>query len=122
MLAVDNSGESPGLTGHTPRQVANNVSGKSEGSCHKCVPFYSFIRHFMELQPNVVLLTSHSQFLTFTPLFTVSLPHFLFLSPSFSSCCEMTQLGWPWLIRAHPRGGRMELLGLYGFSSHYVDF
>lgn len=37
VLAADKSGESPGLTGHTPCQVAHNVSGKSEGSYHKLV-------------------------------------------------------------------------------------
>lgn len=45
-VGADKSGESPGLTGHTPRQVANNVSRKNEGSGHTFVllcfysPFY----------------------------------------------------------------------------------
>lgn len=30
-VGVDKSGESPGLTGHTPHQVANNVSRKKKG-------------------------------------------------------------------------------------------
>lgn len=43
MLAVDNSGESPGLTGHTPRQVANNVMEKArEVATNVCLlQFYS---------------------------------------------------------------------------------
>lgn len=95
VLAVDESGESPGLTGHTPRPVANNVSGKSEGSCHKFVhlwfysPFYKTTAIFwippLFLNPLYLYIYS-SLCLCLPALFP------LFLT-CFFSCWEMTQLG-----------------------------
>lgn len=74
VLAADKSGESLGLTGHTPHQVANNVSGKSELS-HIC----AFSLNSMDLWPYLGFLSFFSFLLlfifTFTPLlFTVFIP------------------------------------------------
>lgn len=130
VLAVDKSGESPGLTGQdTHRQVANNVSGKSEGKLSQisaAVLLFSFLRNCSHIQDSFSLsyaqssLFSHLVFCFYSLCLRLCLvsssSHLLFLMLGDDT------LRRPWLIRAHPRGGRMLLLGLYGFSSHCLDF
>lgn len=78
VLAVDKSGESPGLTEHTPCQVANNVSGKSKLShkgTHRAIFRIPFFLFFI-LTPLYFNIYS-SAFQSLYPF----LPCFLFFSP-----------------------------------------
>lgn len=105
-VGVDKSGESPGLTGHTPRQVANNVSRKkNEGSGHTfaLLCFYSpFYGTTAIIRIPFLFLVLNPVFFTIT-LFTLSV--FLpFSSPSFPFTLGDDTVRRPWLIGAHPRG------------------
>lgn len=94
VLAVDKSEESLGLTGHTPRRVANNVSGKSEGSCHKYVHPWFYSRFcgtaaIFRIPSLFLFLSLHfyvhsSAFYSLQVSVSFSLPRFLFFSPAFS--------------------------------------
>lgn len=107
VLAVDKSGESPGLTGHTPRQVANNVSGKAQICAF--VFLLSVLWSCSHIQDSIALQISHSQsfIFTFTLLyFTLSALFPLLLTCFFLMLGDDT-VRRPRLIRAHPGGGRM---------------
>lgn len=96
VLAVDKSGESPRLTGHTPRRVMNNVSGRERekkklGTLSQiCVAYLWFYSHSMLRQLYLVFHLSFSGLILF--IFTLRpfhslclfLPCFLFFSPAFS--------------------------------------
>lgn len=77
VLAADESEESPGLTGHTPHRVANNVSW------------------------------SAAQFSACYSSIASSARHRPFCHVSFLLTLGDDTVRRSWLIRAHPPGGRM---------------
>lgn len=106
MLAVDKPEESPGLTGRTLHQVANNVSGKSKGS-EKFVLLWSYSKFYGAKATFGIPSSPLSVFTPYSPGLSALFSHLLFLMLGNDTVRR------PRLIRVHPWGGRMQLLGLY---------